>query len=215
MTDAAVAAQHDRVARLWLATLHEIARRAAHEVKNALNGVAVNLEVVRGRLSRPGATADGAARFATTASEQFERVSAFAEALLALSRPARAPADVGAQLHTMRTLLAVGAGGSTAGDGAAALRPGDAICGADPEAARLVLGAALLATAGEGGAGSVVAVLLPEGGVQLRLAGSAPALDPQVVEVARDAGIDVDLAADGITLTFPPPRADRSATRSA
>jgi hypothetical protein len=211
VTDAAVAALHDRVARLWLATLHEIARRAAHEVKNALNGVAVNLEVVRGRLSRPGATADGAVRFATTASEQFERVSAFAEALLALSRPARAPADVGAQLHTLRTLLAVGA----LGDGAGALRPGDGVSGADAEVARLVLGAALLATAGDGGAGPAAAAVLADGGVRVRLAGVAPALDPQVAGVARDAGIDVDLGADGITLTFPPLRADRSAIRSA
>jgi hypothetical protein len=40
------------VAAAWLAIQRRIAARAAHDVKNALNGVAVNVEVVRARAGR-------------------------------------------------------------------------------------------------------------------------------------------------------------------
>ena len=40
---------------LWLRTLEEVVNRAAHEVKDSLNGVSLNVEVVRSRADRPGA----------------------------------------------------------------------------------------------------------------------------------------------------------------
>ena len=63
----------------------EILRRAGHELRNALSGVAVNLEVVRSRASRNGATGEIAA-FAERASSQISEASSLADGLLALTR---------------------------------------------------------------------------------------------------------------------------------
>jgi hypothetical protein len=71
-----------------------------------LNGVAVNLEVVRGRSAR-GAPPSDIAPFAATASAQFEAASSAAEALLAFARPEPAPADVSAIVHRLARLLSL------------------------------------------------------------------------------------------------------------
>jgi len=49
---ARVTAEMPSVDVLWLDTLQRICTRAAHELKGALNGVSVNLEVVRSRSER-------------------------------------------------------------------------------------------------------------------------------------------------------------------
>ena len=49
MTDDSARAKADA-----LDIVREIVRRAGHEIRNALNGVAVNVEVVRSRVARPG-----------------------------------------------------------------------------------------------------------------------------------------------------------------
>src|SRR5437762_998561 len=51
---------------LWLAVQQEICGRAAHEIKGALNGVSVNLEVVRSRAGQ-GKPADAIQRYADAA----------------------------------------------------------------------------------------------------------------------------------------------------
>ena len=38
---------------LWLAVVQRLMGRASHDVKDSLNGVAVNLEVIRSRAARP------------------------------------------------------------------------------------------------------------------------------------------------------------------
>ncbi len=91
--------RHDTgVAPLWLPTLQELARRSAHEIKNALNGVAVNLEVVRSRLDRAVGQGDtvavATAPFARTASEQLEELAALADALLTMTRVIGGQTDV-------------------------------------------------------------------------------------------------------------------------
>jgi signal transduction histidine kinase len=91
---------------LWLATLNQIALRSAHELKGALNGVAVNLEVVRSRAEKPDAAASAVRTFANAAAGQLESVIDLAEALLALSRPARQPTEIGRLVHSMSSLLA-------------------------------------------------------------------------------------------------------------
>lgn len=204
MTEATL--QSDRVARLWLSTLHEIARRAAHDVKNALNGVAVNLEVARSRLERPNAAVDGVVRFAVTASQQFERVTAYTEALLALARPARDPADVPALLRGLAPLVE-SLGSGELGAVLTTPPPGTHVSRADAQASRLALAAALLAAADRGdpvrcradaGEGGALVVHVAGGG------GSAPELPPEVAEVVVDAGIRLDRENDELTLTFPP-----------
>ena len=65
------------------AAVREMIRRAGHELRNALSGVAVNVEVVRSRSGREGATGD-VASFAGRASAQVEEASALTDGLLAL-----------------------------------------------------------------------------------------------------------------------------------
>src|SRR5690606_24522219 len=68
--------QDTKAAEHWLPTLQELAGRTSHEIKNALNGVAVNLEVLRSRLERGAGEGDAVAAsvapFARSASEQLD-----------------------------------------------------------------------------------------------------------------------------------------------
>jgi hypothetical protein len=60
-------------------------RRAGHELRNALSGVAVNVEVVRSRIGRPaGGLAEELTSFASRASAGVEEASALTDGLLAL-----------------------------------------------------------------------------------------------------------------------------------
>jgi hypothetical protein len=63
--------------------VREIIRRAGHEIRNALNGVAVNVEVVRSRSARDG-SAKELSSFADRASAQVGEASALTDGLLAL-----------------------------------------------------------------------------------------------------------------------------------
>jgi hypothetical protein len=90
---------------LWLDTLHRVCARAAHELKGALNGVAVNLEVVRSRAGKPDAPASAVSAFANSAVDQFDVVIEMAVALLSLGRQARAPIEVGATVKTVVSML--------------------------------------------------------------------------------------------------------------
>jgi hypothetical protein len=205
VTEAAVRAEEERVARLWLATGQELARRSAHDVKNALNGVAVNLEVVRSRLARPGAAAEAAAGFAATAVEQFERVTEYAEALIALARPARQPTDPAALLGDLRPFFEL----APAGEGASApagLSPGTYFSRCDAQASRLALAAALLAAADRGGPIGCRTEADDRGGVRVRVStrGGAPELAPELADAIADAGIRLDRDTDALTLTFAP-----------
>src|SRR6476660_7394224 len=94
----------EEVEGLWLATLQRALGRASHDVKDALNGVAVNLEVVRGRAAKPDAHAAAVAPFAEAAAQQLERLTTLVEAVLALGRAERQPADVAVTLHRLATV---------------------------------------------------------------------------------------------------------------
>jgi hypothetical protein len=63
--------------------VREVLRRAGHELRNALNGVAVNVEVVRSRADREGSPKE-LASFAERASAQVGEASALTDGLLAL-----------------------------------------------------------------------------------------------------------------------------------
>lgn len=92
---------------LWLRALEEVVNLAAHEVKDALNGVSLNLEVIRSRASASGEPrgARELAAFAEAAADQLERVTDRTEAVLFLSRPPREPADVAATLKHLAALI--------------------------------------------------------------------------------------------------------------
>ena len=100
MTDAA------RAEAAWASALQAVASYVAHDFRNALNGVAVNLEVVRGRSAR-GAEAAAIAPFAATAAAQFEVAAAAAEALLAFARAEPGDADVAAVVLRFSRLFSI------------------------------------------------------------------------------------------------------------
>lgn len=78
MTDAPGGPQADA-----LAVVREIVRRSGHEIRNALNGVAVNVEVVRSRKGRQGA-GEEVNSFAERAAADVAKASSLTNGVLAL-----------------------------------------------------------------------------------------------------------------------------------
>ena len=198
---------------LWLEALQQVAARAAHEIKGALNGVCVNLEVVRSRAASQGAApANGIARFAEAASEQMDELIAMNEALLALTRKPRDVGDVAGTVAHLVTLLGRAArseGGELAVAGAP---PPAGATSAPAVTVRLVLATAMLRalekrTAAtcrvDAGDGMVIRIECADG--------SAIGLDPRVARVAAAAGIRAESGPGGLSLAFP--RTGRSSGR--
>ena len=94
------------VSALWLQTLQRAVGRASHDVKDALNGVSVNLEVIRSRAARPEVPASAVLQFSEAAAQQLDRLTNLIEAVLAVSRPERSPTDVALTLRRITTLCA-------------------------------------------------------------------------------------------------------------
>lgn len=63
--------------------IREVVRRAGHEIRNALSGASVNVEVVRSRTARDSGQAD-ISTFAERASSQISEASSLTDGLLAL-----------------------------------------------------------------------------------------------------------------------------------
>ena len=194
-------------AGLWLATLQRLVGRAAHEVKNSLNGVAVNLEVVRSRAARPGTGAEAVARFAESAGEQFDRLTAQTEALLWLAREPREPCDVAVVAASLHALLgSVMLAGR--GEPVFVLEPsGDsAPTGVPGETVRVLLGEVVLAAIEQG---TPVRMRVDAGGDGARVivCGAAPtmtlpALAPAVETLAMECGVGQERDHHALTLTF-------------
>ena len=137
---------------LWLRTLEDVINRAAHEVKDSLNGVSLNLEVIRSRSTSADASGQSFASFATAATDQLELLSARTEAVLFLARPAQEPADVAVTLKHLAALLVPAAKSESSSllvDGYHRLVP----TGASGPATRLALASGLLMLIKEGGRG--------------------------------------------------------------
>ena len=88
-----------------LEIVREITRRAGHEIRNALSGVAVNVEVVKSRAAR-GDGAEALAPFADRAALQVGVASALTDGLLGLVGSVLAAQAQG----TLRALPMEGAG---------------------------------------------------------------------------------------------------------
>ncbi len=101
MTD--ISAPED-VGALWLQMLQRAMARAAHDVKDALNGVSVNLEVIRSRAERPDMPAASVLQFAEAASNQLDRLTRLLDAVLVLGRSERQPVDIAATLRRVATI---------------------------------------------------------------------------------------------------------------
>jgi signal transduction histidine kinase len=190
---------------LWLNTLQRICDLAAHEVKGALNGVAVNLEVVRSRSEKPDTPAANVSKFALSAAQQLDSVITLTEALLALARPAREPVDPGRVLRQVGDLLvpAAKADGRTLSIAASA---GDStMTSAAGNIVRGIIGQCLLAAV----------TLSRNASCHLEMVGATPTIrldscdgstihvGPEIIALAMDAGIHIVAERSTIIIRFP------------
>lgn len=202
----AAAARQERIDRLWLDVYQRLTAGVGHELRNSLNGVAVNLEVVRTRSGREGVAAAALGSFATSASEQLEHVITITEALVALGRPARSPATIGRFADQVARLLRppLEASGGTLD----LVVEGEGTTRVAADAARLFVAAAMIAAADAAGTqgGEVRCRVRPAAGVELRVEGrfaSPPRLAGEMERAAAELAVDVHGTTDGITLRFP------------
>jgi signal transduction histidine kinase len=156
---------------LWLGALGRLAGRAAHELKNPLNGLALNLEVVRSRSARGGTQGSALAAYADAAASELERAIPLVEALLALARPLSAPVDLRV---AMQPLLALYGAIAKAGGGSLAVvyEAEHMFVNADGDTVRALVAEALDVTVG---ANLEVAGMIGEsdGAISVRLVGGA------------------------------------------
>lgn len=193
---------------LWLAALQRALGRAAHDVKDALNGVSVNLEVVRSRAARAEAAASTVAPFADAAAQQLDRLTGLLDAVLALGRSEREPADVGITLRRVATLCSASNAASDARVVVRDANVGDAHTRVPGDAVRLALVSPLLeAVAGRRGEprGHVECELVSEAEtLVVRLhAGRPVPMPPEVADTLRAAGVTWSESADELSLVFP------------
>jgi signal transduction histidine kinase len=201
------------VDELWLETLQQINARASHEIKGALNGVSVNLEVVRSRAAKADAAAVAVAPFANSAADQLEEVISMADALLLLGRAPRDPIEVGATIRQLVAILGPAArseGGSLRVEEVSPGAPGKGVR-ANGNMVRLTIGAAMLAAlrrAGETrcrqvrcrvevGEETVVVVECVDDSKTEKLQ-----IEPEIVAAATEGGVRVQLEEQAISLAF-------------
>jgi signal transduction histidine kinase len=177
---------------LWLAMVQRLIGRASHDVKDALNGVAVNLEVVRSRAEREGTPASAVASFAGAAGQQLERLTSLLEALLAVAKPERDPVNVTVALRRVATLCAASgsAGGRVEVDSGTAE---DAVTGLSGEVVRLALAAPILDAVSTGRDATTMHCVLrvepAEVRVRMDAEGGRVQMPTSVAVVLRDAGV--------------------------
>lgn len=73
--------------------LERLADALAHEIKNPLHSMVINLEVLKRRLSRPPGESGDVLRYTTVLGQELDRVNQRIELLLRLSRPERGGAE--------------------------------------------------------------------------------------------------------------------------
>lgn len=176
----------------WVGALQHLAGRVAHEIKNPLNAVAVNLEVVRSRCERGNVEPPAILPFATAAAGELERVTRLVEAMLALARPARRDlAALAGPVITLYDALASAEGGSVELD----LSEGATGIDMAADDARAALAVTL---DGMVGPGVAIRVHIARDGDRVAARFSGPSVRPKLP-------VDVRLQSEpsGLTLLFP------------
>jgi light-regulated signal transduction histidine kinase (bacteriophytochrome) len=194
---------------LWLAALQRALARASHDVKDALNGVSVNLEVVRSRAARPDAPASAVASFADAAAQQLERLTSLLDTVLALGRAERDPVDVGITLRRVAALCGASSAAADSGVSVHVSTDGVAHTRVVGDAVRLALAAPLLdavvGTTGGARATDVACDLTgePDALVVRMHADRAIRMPADVAETLRAAGVRWTEASNDLSLVFP------------
>jgi hypothetical protein len=200
---------------LWVETLQRICSRIAHELKGALNGVSVNLEVVRSRAEKPDAPASTVRQYAESAAAQLGLVIVMTEALLALTRPARTPVELPTLVRRFEAVVAPPA--RAEGRSLTIAEPIDAMgtTATAPNAVRLAVGAMLLRATQEASR----VTCRTEAGAEPRLLLEAPdgeplTLDAAVAAAVAGVGIRILATGRGITIAFPTAADERTPGRT-
>jgi signal transduction histidine kinase len=211
-----VATRRDgEVERRWLAALQQLTSGVAHELRNALNGVAVNLEVVRSRAGREGLPASALGSFAGSASDQLEQVIGMTDALMALARPGQDPATVGRIADQVAALVRPALAAS--GGALDLVVEGEGTTRVPAGAVRLFIAVTMIAAvnasraAGDGSADGTASLACRvqaggKEGVELRVEGAftkTPSFDTGLTSLAEEYGVGVQPTERSITLTFP------------
>lgn len=190
---------------LWLASLQTLTAYLAHDLKGALNGVSVNLEVVRGRAERPNTPIADVAKFAVAAADQLVVVVRITLALLSLGRTGRGPAEVSTIAKQVVNVIE----DTLRSDGARMeiqIEGGLSAPTAAPTAAvRLALAEALLAAAGQKHDVSVRIRALPTPRADIQAA-TGVVLSDEIRTALGSAGITPTTDGHGISIVFPGPR---------
>jgi hypothetical protein len=190
---------------LWLGALQQVVGLAAHEVKDALNGVALNLEVLRSRLGAGKGDPASHSSFATAASEQFETLTTRTESLLFLARPPKShdSADVAVTLKHLAILLVPAA----KADRITLTVEGYDVSVSTPAtftAVRLALASGLLALIKEGGVGSCQLVTGSETVVRFSHESARIGdLDPALASALGTENIRVSRSGKDLLIAFP------------
>jgi signal transduction histidine kinase len=176
----------------WLRAFQKLAGRVAHEIKNPLNGVAVNLEVVRSRCERVNVESSAVQPFATAAASELQRLAALVDALLALARPAtRDLAVLSRPVITLYDALANAEGGSVTMD----LTEGETGIDMAPDEARTALATTL---DGMVAPGVAIRVHIAPDGDRVVARFSGPPVTPKL-----PADVRLQPEPSGLTLLFP------------
>ena len=192
------------VDELWLATLQKLAAHVAHDLKGALNGVSVNLEVVRSRSAKESSTGADVHRFATNATDQMTVVIRATTAMLSLARGTRGPVEVSMVARQLANLLddmSSAAGGRlrVTVDGGMS-----AETAAPLNAVRFAVGECLLAAVPGKEPISVRVTGLPSPSVHIT-PGTMPALSPDGAKAITASGIRIHTDGHGISIQLPGP----------
>ena len=188
---------------LWLGNLQQVVDRAAHELKDALNGVSLNVEVVRSRSGNAELPAAAVGAFAAAAGEQIETLGKRLESLLFLTRPAREPTDVALTLRHLAVLRVPAAradGGELTVEGVEHHVPTTA----RGTAVRLALSAGLLAVSPKGTRGRCV--LDGGSGAVVRFShesAGACDLDPAIIAALAGQAIRIERSPADLAVVFP------------
>jgi len=189
-------------AKIWLRALERLTAAVAHELRNPLNGVALNLEVLRGRVGRGRGEGAPLVGFADAAAADLLVAIRLTDALLAVARPVRVPVEVGSTLAPIATLasaVAVARGGSMKVNSPDDFAPAVAV---DGYAIRGALATVLLAAA-ERGAEIVCTTSYEPDVVVVEVTGAEIGLPDELASSLESCGIALIAASNGVAMRIP------------